>query len=78
MVDNAFNSKGALAGRRSFKIQRLDDGNIKVNYNNKTLDIGITYEQIANNGQLLIEKIQEAIKSSNNEKPAAGDNIFGQ
>ena len=76
MVDNAFNSKGALAGRRSFKIQRLDDGNIKVNYNNKTLDIGITYEQIANNGQLLIEKIQEAIKSSNNEKPAAGDDIF--
>ena len=78
MVDNAFNSKGALAGRRSFKIQRLDDGNIKVNYNNKTLDIGITYEQIANNGQLLIEKIQEAIKSSNNEKPAAGDDIFSQ
>tara|TARA_R100001440_G_scaffold53928_1_gene73757 strand:+ start:1176 stop:3164 length:1989 start_codon:yes stop_codon:yes gene_type:complete len=71
MLNQAFNSKNALGGRRKFKVLPIgNDGIIKINYDNDTIPLNITLKQIGNNGSLLVEKIQEAI---NKPKPTPGD-----
>jgi len=71
MLDQAFTNKAALGGRRMFKVQPLQQGEtIKINYDNKTIDLGITLSQVNNNGSMLIEKITEAI---NAPKPTSDD-----
>jgi len=71
MLDQAFTNKAALGGRRMFKVQPLQPGEtIKINYDNKTIDLGITLSQVNNNGSMLIEKITEAI---NAPKPTSDD-----
>ena len=71
MLDQAFTNKAALGGRRMFKVQPLQEGEtIKINYDNKTIDLGITLSQVNNNGSMLIEKITEAI---NAPKPTSDD-----
>tara|TARA_R100001463_G_scaffold21905_2_gene52577 strand:- start:1912 stop:3909 length:1998 start_codon:yes stop_codon:yes gene_type:complete len=71
MLDQAFTNKEALGGRRMFKVQPLQQGEtIKINYDNRTIDLGITLSQVNNNGSALIEKITEAV---NKPKPTPGD-----
>jgi len=71
MLDQAFTNKAALGGRRMFKVQPLEQGEtIKINYDNKTIDLGLTLNQVNNNGSMLIEKITEAI---NAPKPTSDD-----
>ena len=51
MLDQAFTNKAALGGRRMFKVQPLKQGEtIKINYDNKTIDLGLTLNQVNNNG----------------------------
>tara|TARA_R110002167_G_scaffold157909_6_gene352988 strand:- start:2684 stop:4663 length:1980 start_codon:yes stop_codon:yes gene_type:complete len=75
MVNQAFNSKNALGGRRKFKLLDIKEGDtIKINYDNNTIDLGLTFDQIGNDGAMLMDKIQEAINKpqTTNTPPNVG------